>query len=69
MLLESGSHLTRGFTYIGVITGIAGYVVHYPTLVLNGGGVFGPNQEGAEGVHWLVINVDSMVFENPLEFF
>ena len=24
---------------------------------------------GGVGVHWLVVNVNSMVFENPLEFF
>ena len=69
VLLESGSHLASGLTYIGVLTGTAGYVVYYPTLVLDGGGVFGPNKEGAEGVHWLVVDVNSMVLENPLELF
>ena len=69
VLCESGPHLPRGLTYVGVFARVAGYVVDYPAVILNGGGVFGPYKEGAEGVDWLMVDVNSMVNKHPLEFF
>ena len=41
VLRESGTHFTRGLTYIGVFTGVARYVVNNPALIGDGVGSLG----------------------------
>ena len=69
MVFESGAHGASCFADIEVVAGVARDLVDYSTFVTQEAFVFGFDQHGTQRVVGFVINLDTVLFVDALQFF